>query len=487
MQSNTDPENDIRLILAAEDYSEEEFLSSHCFSSYDNSIILSLIAHGPVLLSGGRGYGKSALLKRAEYECRRKSTILGFYLSLRSIRLLRSRKAEYEKYLCEMISQKIREQFKDFPDVVFVNDLQESLVDLARGENKRIVLLFDDAAHIGRETDLTEFFDLFRTLSNNYISCKAAIYPGVTNFGDRFDVYNDANVIDITRDEHSPDFDSFFTGIIQKRYPNLLERVDLRNFPRFLGMAVLGNVRALIKVCNELTVTDDKISLSVIEKVFKEFAANYYYPLLEEVEPKLGKYEPLVKPCRELVDNVLFAEAGSKSLSFVIIHRELRRRYSKLFEILEYTGFISKREASLSMKSGGRGAKFALNLPVLLEHIPGNRLTEELYERWSNLGNAPYREAHELHAGHRKFATIEMPDLPEKDELSILSKPVNWLRKFKVYPNDLTESKIGILETKYGTIGQLVEATEDDLKELLSIGNKWAKRIKDAVFNVIWM
>lgn len=74
---------------------------------------------------------------------------------------------------------------------------------------KRIVLFFDDAAHIGRETSLKEFFDIFRTLSSNTVSCKAAIYPGVTEFGSRFDLLNDANVIDIARNEENPSFSSF--------------------------------------------------------------------------------------------------------------------------------------------------------------------------------------------------------------------------------------------------------------------------------------
>jgi len=51
------------LVLAAEDFSDELFEQFHTFSEYEDRIIRKLISHGPVLIRGGRGSGKSALLK----------------------------------------------------------------------------------------------------------------------------------------------------------------------------------------------------------------------------------------------------------------------------------------------------------------------------------------------------------------------------------------------------------------------------------------
>ena len=50
-----------QLILAAEDCEESQFSSLHCFTDYEERIIKSLMAHGPVLLRGGRGSGKRGL------------------------------------------------------------------------------------------------------------------------------------------------------------------------------------------------------------------------------------------------------------------------------------------------------------------------------------------------------------------------------------------------------------------------------------------
>jgi hypothetical protein len=49
----------VDLILAAEDCDPKEFAKLHRFSPNDERVISKLIAHGPVLLEGGRGSGKA--------------------------------------------------------------------------------------------------------------------------------------------------------------------------------------------------------------------------------------------------------------------------------------------------------------------------------------------------------------------------------------------------------------------------------------------
>lgn len=196
------------LILAAEDCSPEEFQRLHYFSKQEQRFISNLIAHGPVLLKGARGSGKSALIieaARKMYPGNNLSSTFGIYISLRHLELLRSEGEKYEKMLCQLIIDAVSnaiikiDNLFEFNALPNITSLQRELANLSIASQKRIVILFDDAAHIGREAPLHEFFDIFRTLSSSIISCKAAIYPGVTKFGTRFDVYNDATVIDISR------------------------------------------------------------------------------------------------------------------------------------------------------------------------------------------------------------------------------------------------------------------------------------------------
>lgn len=359
--------NEHNLILAAEDCPPESFEALHPFSVYDLEIISKLEAHGPVLLRGGRGSGKSALMIAAARRlapARPDASAIGVYLSLRHLPLLRSTGEAYEKFLLGVlinaVSVAARNLGQEFESESSVSAVQAALGNLALRAGKRIVLFFDDAAHIGREASLQEFFDLFRTLSSNAVSCKAAIYPGVTRFGTRFDVYNDATVVEVARSEEFRGFNDFFLDVARSRHPDLVDRVKnprhiaSSQYFGFLGQAVLGNMRAFVFALEEMhrQLVGDAQGLPLLTSVLKNLSANYYWPLLDELRPKLGAYEPLLSPSEELA-SALFLRCGAAEKNYALLHRELVARFSKPLEILEYAGFISRRDASMAMKSGG--------------------------------------------------------------------------------------------------------------------------------------
>lgn len=488
-----------RLILAAEDCGSDIFSKIHKFSKYENRIILSLVAHGPVLIRGGRGSGKSALLLESYNRIQRSyPNVLGVYLSLRHLPLLRSQGEAYEKLFCQLLIATINDELSrqhcqplDIADEFNVGDLQQALLGLSRLLSRRLVLLFDDAAHIGRETSLEEFFSIFRTISGNTVSCKAAIYPGVTHFGTRFDVYNDATVIDISRDEGRDDFTHFFMDVIEARYPGLLQKAspDLsqdNTLAWFLGRAVVGNMRALIFACNRL-LDSPKINLPELEKCLKYLASEYYWPLLEEVSPKLGKYEPLAIVSIQLAGQ-LFGHAAKKeesSVTSIVVHRDLVQKYDKLFEILEYVGFVTRREASRAMKSGGRGVRFAINLCNLLEKTPKARLTSELLQAWRK--NDEITEIYK----NSKVIELDLPELPNTENterLPILDKDISHIKKSKSYPYGLTDAKCCLLKAaNINTIGELAGTTDKELLQLDSIGPGTVERIRNVVGQAVWM
>lgn len=494
---------DSELILAAEDFPDDQFQKYHTFSTYENKILRKLIAHAPVLIRGGRGSGKSALLKEAFFRSNTpplSENILGIYISLRYLPLLRSEGKDYENYFCKLVIDNIKktigsinqeiEEFNPNPDI---GELQRELLQLSTKIQKRIVLFFDDAAHIGRETSLKEFFDIFRTLSSNTVSCKAAIYPGVTEFGSRFDLLNDANVIDIARNEENPSFSSFFKEIIDVRYSQSINhdsiKLPIDDFARFLGRAVTGNVRAFIYAMNHLIEisNDGPIGLLEIEKTLKNLAIEYYWPLLEELEPKLGKYEPLVEPSRELAE--ILYEDVSKLVDrpdygpSCLINREVVERLKKLFEIMEYAGFVVKRDSSRAMKNGGRGTRYILNLCNLLEVMPSNRLTTDLFNKWITI-EKEYTQIHRRGI----LDKITLPPLDDSSNLGILEKDISVLAKSKAYPYGLTPHRMARLQLgNFSTVGAVAEAKDEELLELQDIGDHWLNRIRSVVGQAIWM
>jgi hypothetical protein len=159
-------------------------------------------------------------------------------------------------------------------------------------------------------------------------------------------------------------------------------------------------------------------------------ASDYYWPLLEELEPKLGIYQPLVETARQLADLIFRHAAVQNRSNSIIVHRDIVQKLSKTFEILEYAGFISKREASRAMRSGGRGPRFSLNLANLLEFVQPSRLTRELFNEWQTHNPDQLSDIH-ISSGLIDF---EQPEPLVDAELKILSLPIDTLQKSNVYP-----------------------------------------------------
>jgi len=496
--SNDGIEDITGLRLAAEDWEPEEFARYHRFSRNDERVILKLIGHGPVLLQGGRGSGKSALMIAAAQRVAPyvpESPIFGVYISLRQMSLLRSVGLGYVKILCDLIIDRVHTALKgerNFSAPPEVSALQQRLGQLSTELGKRIVLFFDDAAHIGREVSLGDFFDTFRTLASSNVSCKAPIYPGVTQFGNRFDVYNDATVVDVIRDEEQPGFTQVFAEIVQLRYPTLAaaeftKPLSLEGMARLLGQSVVGNMRGFVIACNYVEELHDNqpIGVKLLGQTLLHLAQNHYWPLFDEVRPKLGKYAPMTEPAEQVMRAMLQKSATEDGAHrSALVHRDLISRMPKVFEILEYVGFISRREASRAMKSGGRGSRFVLNLCNLLEVLPGNRLTTTLFERWTNERDEPV----ELHTRGSQLSEIVVPGPLEDAELPILKTEISRLKKSAAYPYGLTDQKIKVLESSgYSTVGSVADASDEELDALYSIGPAQIRRIRNVVAQAIWM
>lgn len=495
-------EEEAGLVLAAEDCEADNFDHLHKFPSRNDARVLrSLQAHGPVLLRGGRGSGKSAYMIAASRQMdpvRPDASAVGIYMSLRHAPLLKSTGDTYGKILCELIKRGVQSALQarasSFDPLPEVGSLQYELSKLSEALGKRIVLYFDDAAHLGREASLEEFFDIYRTLSSSSVSCKASIYPGVTRFGLRFDVYNDATVIDLLRSEELPDFNEIFLSVMDARYPDAFSEDSFSSafgkseVAGFLGQSVLGNMRGFVFACNALKehCSDGrKVGLPELTDTLIGLAANYYWPLLEEIKPKLGMYEPMVATAAD-VAQLIFEECGSKQSNprDVIVHREVDEKLAKPLQILEYAGFMTKREASRAMKSGGRGARYALNLCSLLEQTSGSRLTRELFDKWNSKG----REEAVQFSRNGALSEISPPQTPDTEDLAIFFEPIKILLKSKIYPYGLSPQKIDALSQHgFETVGDLVSASDDELDGVYSVGEASIHRIRNVLGQAIWL
>lgn len=219
-------------------------------------------------------------------------------------------------------------------------------------------------------------------------------------------------------------------------------------------------------------------------------AQDYYWPLMDEVAPKLGVYEPLIEPGRELMEAIVEHSAkpvrtGARNIAQdrVLIHRQLVSQYIKIFEILEYLGFVARREASRAMKSGGRGPVFAINLCSLLDGT-STRLTSEIIDGW--LDNT--QEAAEIHVLGQTFGHIKLPTLAEEHGLAILDREVDVLGKSRAYPYGLGPNVVERLRgAGIQTVGELVTKSDDELDKIDYIGDVRIQQIRDVLYQAIWM
>lgn len=212
-------------------------------------------------------------------------------------------------------------------------------------------------------------------------------------------------------------------------------------------------------------------------------ASDFFWPMLEEVKIKIGMYAPLMDGSIQLAEKI-YSECGNRKSTSFIIHRQWVSKYSKPLEILEYVGFIAKREASRSLKSGGRGTRYALNLCNTLENVSGSRLTQELFSSW--MENT--QEDTQFSASTNAFDGIIVGSPDSSQEIGILSLPISVLKKSKLFPNGLTEDKIQRLEARgWNTVGEVAEKSDAELQEIEMIGPKTVMRIKNTVEQAIWM
>lgn len=136
------------------------------------------------------------------------------------------------------------------------------------------------------------------------------------------------------------------------------------------------------------------------------------------------------------------------------------------------------------MRSGGRGPRFALNLANLLELTQSSRLTRELFKEWQDPNPEQPSDIHTTSG----LITLEQPLPISEVDLQVFNLDISRLAKSSVYPYGLTDNRI--LELKaanFQTIGQLAEASDDDLRKVDSIGYKWLERIRSVVGQAVWM
>ncbi len=304
--------------LRTESIKPEEILNLCVKSKQDEQIIRALRSSEPCILEGSRGTGKSFLMRVAQQEIddgegHGVAVFVSFNISslistndrhqfyhwmlaktLRAL-LVKLKKKGYvvspfsagllsndecnNQDSVEMDLERIVKSFEgsyrsldqvlttSLPDI---EDVKEAIQEICE-ENKidRIYFFFDEAAHVFRPEQQRQFFSLFKDLRSPYVTCNAAIYPGVTYFGDSFEPIHDCIYKVIERDIRDPEYLGYFKEIALKQADATLANAIERNVDLFATIAFAGggNPRMILKTLQDLA----KFNSTNVDQVIKDF------------------------------------------------------------------------------------------------------------------------------------------------------------------------------------------------------------------------
>lgn len=522
-----------------EDIRPEEITRYFVESQQDRNIINALKNRNPTVLVGSRGVGKSFLLRIAQQELLESfegSRIFPVYLSFVKSSLLQSTDPMQFKHwmlsrLCsavvralmragllaklpqsarvligdesppgdhltkiERIADAYENSWKspttavDATNVPSVDAVKEAFEDLTRDLSlERFVLLIDEAAHIFVPEQQRQFFTLFRDLRSPYLTCNAAVYPGVTSFGSTFQPVHDATMLSLDRDVLASNYIESMREIVEKQadsgtYKNVIQ--NGRNFA-VLAYAASGNPRLLLKTLSAAPA----VNSSQINETIRSYYRTDIWSEHSSLAEKYPGHREVIDWGRQFLEHSVLPELKKKNDEYLAtdkdtsayfwIHRDVPESIKEALRILAYTGVVSEQVSGIRATRAEVGTRYIVNLGCLfaLESAPA----ATAFDVAKGLSPKRMTEFGASHASYRSL--VEKGDgLGEQVPSALaaqLAKPIDVL--------DLTDwQKSKLAELSLSTVGEVLQATEEKLKEAFYVGDVRARRMRNAALAAVF-
>lgn len=386
-------------------------------------------------------------------------------------------------------------------------------------ELERIVLLFDEAAHAFSHTQQEKFFTFFKSLRHPKIACKAAVYPGITNFGKYFEKGQDAKEIRISWDFNQSEDVRYIKEILRKRlqsfdktYWNKLTVNDAvinticvcsNGNPRFAFHIVddLENTKAFRN--KNITVQQAVNSVrSVIDNKWREF---------NTLKKRLVKYEQYIEVAENLMKNTIIPQlrtwnnkqrtAKRKLSAGFYISTTAYDQIAQVFDVLAYSSFVN---IDYSKKSIGReqyGYYITLNPSILISDLiirdineisfvsKNIRATQGYYSTTAEIKQIVdnLTDDSEYRCSNTKcpFTTSDESFMfcPKCGNRMVLTEPeplYKILRSHDIDNLKLSDKITGRLKAKFQNIGEIYDAEIDDIR-MSYIQDVRVEKIKNTV------
>ncbi|MFJ9211055.1 hypothetical protein [Streptomyces sp. NPDC102264] len=508
------------LHFRTEDLTLEDVGKYFVETDFDRQTIESLKSRKTVVLQGARGVGKSFLLKVAQKELNEdfiESKTLAVYVTFNKAGLLQTSDAARFKHwmlakVCDRIIREARKQgllqsqssifamlsngqsdeatasqletlWKSLEDAwksdsapveansvidpEMIKDAVEDLCDQAGVS--RIVLLIDEAAHVFIPEQQRQFFTVMRDLRSPYLSVKAAVYPGVTYFGDSFQLSHDAELINVNRSILDPTYLSSMREIVTRQAPELETSIS-RHGAVFdaLAFASSGNPRTLLKTVSATS----PLTTNNAQRVMRE----YYRDTIWSEHTSLGEryigHRDVIDWGRDFLQKHVIPMLRKKQRQtnesdkriFLWIHRDAPAAVKEALRLLCYSGILHEAGSGLVATRGLTGTRYMLNVGTRT----GPEADPVVTTNWLR-GSISIKRMVEFGANHELYENIARLDVEKMDEerqefvKSQLGRSVEDL--------DMTAFARGRLkQLGFDTVGKILAASEADFQQAKWIG-----------------
>ena len=520
--------------LRTESIKQTDILNLSVVNDADKIILNALKSNEPCLLEGSRGTGKSFLMRVAELELEaEKSPCVTVFVPFNMSSLINTEDnlqfyhwmlAKTLKYLLNKLRKKgivvsnltanllsndesnsdneiqlslkeivklFEESYKgnspiDITALPDIEDVKEAIQVICE-ENlfDRVVFFFDEAAHVFRPEQQRQFFNLFKDLRSPYITCNAAIYPGVTHFGDSFELTHDCVYKKLERNITDSNYLQYFNDIVIKRSDEKLRLEIDKNRALFntLALSSGGNPRMLLRTLHDI----NKFNTTNVNSVIKSFYRSQIWTEHTELGEKYNGHkgvidwgrdflEKTVIPRVEEYNNVRKEKGINESTIYFWIHKDSPEAVKESLRLLTYTGIIRKIDTSVRATRSELGSRFEIKYGCMVS-LEANPHSESI-EFYRNLTISKYPEFGKNHPSYSESNLILLSDDEqqyEKSLESLLSKSIDVLVLLTMWQREKLK------EAGINTIEQLHNITEESLIEkIYNVGPTRARLMKNA-------
>lgn len=523
----------VDLFYRTEDLQLDEVLKYFVETAGDRGVVNHLKSRSPILLRGSRGVGKSFLMRVAEAELQRDfdtDRILPVYVTFARAGLIRQTEDGFIPWMISKISTGVKRalvtyglsvptesalaalmnpssrsqsgravddvvetEYEEFwkngeavPTGRLIPDtdiLRDAIEDLCQELGLvRIALLVDEAAHVFIPDQQRQFFTLMRDLRSPKLAVKAAVYPGVTSYGESFQPTHDATVLDVERSVTDSRYASSMREIVQKQDASLTRSIGQYGEAfDVLAFAATGNPRILLKTFAAST----PINRARVQEAIRNYYREEIWAEHSNLADRYPGHTDLIDWGRNFMERdvlpVLHArnQGTSGASSAIWIHRDAPQAVKEALRLLCYSGILLEGVSGIRATRSEVGTRYIVNLGCNFAQD-----AEPIQYGSAVRSTLSIKRMQEFGANHPSYKPIEQLGI------EYLQSDSNVALEARLAADignlDLTSfQKSKLHELNLATIGDVLAASEADFRALFYVGRVRSRQMRNAAIMAV--